>query len=76
MANKNIQLKDMSGNNVFPKTKGALVLNNDGLALGGVEAGALDVPFAPCRFTAAFPHRPLSRSRGWRFSGYPKRSHW
>lgn len=40
MANKNIQLKDMSGNNVFPKTKGALVINNDGLPLGDVEAGA------------------------------------
>lgn len=40
MANKNIQLKDMEGNLVFPKTKGALVTNAEGLSLENVEAGA------------------------------------
>lgn len=37
---KNIQIKDLSGNLLFPKTKGAVVINNNGDNLGGVEAGA------------------------------------
>lgn len=37
---KNIQIKDLSGNLLFPKTKGAVVINNAGQNLGGVEAGA------------------------------------
>ena len=40
MANKNVQLQDMSGNNLFPKTLGSVVFNNNNEALGGVEAGA------------------------------------
>ena len=40
MANKNIQLKDLNGNLLFPKTQGAVVFNNKGENLGGVEAGA------------------------------------
>lgn len=42
MANEelNIQIKDLSGNLLFPKTKGAVVINNAGQNLGGVEAGA------------------------------------
>lgn len=40
MASKNIQLKSMTGDQLFPKTKGALVTNSDGLTLEGVEAGA------------------------------------
>ena len=42
MANEelNIQIKDLSGNLLFPKTKGAVVINNAGENLGGVEAGA------------------------------------
>ena len=42
MANEelNIQIKDLSGNLLFPKTKGAVVINNVGENLGGVEAGA------------------------------------
>lgn len=40
MADKNIQLKDMNGNSVFPKTKGALVTNANGQTLEGVQAGA------------------------------------
>ena len=36
----NIQIKDLSGNLLFPKTKGAVVINNAGENLGGVEAGA------------------------------------
>lgn len=40
MADKNIQLKDMEGNSVFPKTKGALVTNANGQTLEGVQAGA------------------------------------
>lgn len=40
MANKNIQLKGMNGDLLFPKTKGALVANADGLTLENVEAGA------------------------------------
>ena len=40
MAEKNIQLKNMAGDLVFPKTKGAVVINNNGDSLGGVEAGA------------------------------------
>lgn len=37
---KNIQIQDTAGNNLFPKTKGAVVFNNSGQNLGGVEAGA------------------------------------
>ena len=42
MANEelNIQIKDLAGNLLFPKTKGAVVINNAGENLGGVEAGA------------------------------------
>lgn len=40
MADKNVQIKDLAGNNVFPKTKGAIVINNAGGNLGDVEAGA------------------------------------
>ena len=40
MTDKNVQLKDSSGNNLFPKTKGSVVLNDSGANLGGVEAGA------------------------------------
>ena len=40
MTTKNVQLKDMSGNIINPKTLGALVENNSGDALGTVEAGA------------------------------------
>ena len=40
MANKNVQLKDLAGNLLFPKTQGAVVFNNAGENLGGVEAGA------------------------------------
>ena len=40
MTTKNVQLKDMSGNLIMPKTLGSIVFNNDGDALGTVEAGA------------------------------------
>jgi len=40
MTDKNIQIQDAQGNNLFPKTKGAVVINNNGDNLGGVEAGA------------------------------------
>ena len=40
MTDKNVQIKDVNGNNLFPKTKGAMVFNDSGNALGGVEAGA------------------------------------
>ena len=40
MAEQNIQIKDLAGNLLFPKTKGAVVINNAGENLGGVEAGA------------------------------------
>lgn len=40
MTEKNIQIKSLTGDLLFPKTKGALVENNNGDALGGVEAGA------------------------------------
>ena len=40
MTDKNIQIKDTGGNNLFPKTKGSLVLNNSGKSLGTVEEGA------------------------------------
>lgn len=40
MSDKNVQIKDVNGNNLFPKTKGAMVTNDNGDALGGVEAGA------------------------------------
>lgn len=40
MADKNVQILDTSGNNIFPKTKGAIVINNAGGNLGDVETGA------------------------------------
>ena len=40
MTEKNIQIKSLTGDLLYPKTKGALVENNNGDALGGVEAGA------------------------------------
>lgn len=40
MTNVNAQLKDKSGNVIYPKTLGSIVLNNNGDSLGGVEAGA------------------------------------
>lgn len=40
MADKNIQIKDLKGNLLFPKTKGSLVFNDKNEALGTVEAGA------------------------------------
>lgn len=40
MTDKNVQLKDNGGNNLYPKTKGSVVLNNSGNNLGGVEADA------------------------------------
>ena len=40
MTDKNVQIKDLNGNSLFPKTKGSLVLNNNNDNLGGVEAGA------------------------------------
>lgn len=40
MAEKKIQIKDLAGNLLFPKTKGEIVFNDAGENLGGVEAGA------------------------------------
>lgn len=40
MSDKNVQLKDLSGNTLNPKTKAAVVYNDNNEALGGVEAGA------------------------------------
>jgi len=40
MSDKNVQLKDMQGNNLFVKTKAAIVYNNSDQSLGTVEAGA------------------------------------
>jgi len=40
MADKNIQIKDLNGNNLFPKTKASVVINNNNQNLGDVEAGA------------------------------------
>jgi len=40
MTDKNIQIKDLEGNNLFPKTKAAVVINNNNENLGDVEAGA------------------------------------
>lgn len=40
MADKYIQIKDLSGNNLFPKTKGEYVYNAEGHTLEAVEAGA------------------------------------
>ena len=40
MAEKNVQIKDLTGNNIYPKTKGSIVINNAGGNLGAVEAGA------------------------------------
>ena len=40
MTDKNIQIKDLDGNLLFPKTKAAIVINNSNENLGTVEAGA------------------------------------
>lgn len=40
MANKNVQLKDLNGNLLFPKTLGSNVFNNAQKDLGGVEENA------------------------------------
>lgn len=40
MADKNVQIRDMEGNNLFPKTLGTMVTNSNGENLGAVEAGA------------------------------------
>lgn len=40
MANKNIQIKDIEGNLLFPKTNAKVVINNNGDNLGDVEAAA------------------------------------
>lgn len=40
MADKNIQIKNLAGDLLFPKTLGSIVLNNNGENLGAVEAGA------------------------------------
>lgn len=40
MTDKNVQLKNTSGDALFPKTKGAVVFNNSNQNLGSVEAGA------------------------------------
>ena len=40
MTTINAQLKDKSGNSIYPKTLGSVVLNNNGDSLGGVEANA------------------------------------
>ena len=40
MAEKNIQIKNLAGDDLFPRTKGAVVINNEGGNLGDVEAGA------------------------------------
>lgn len=40
MADKNVQLQDMQGNNLFVKTKAAIVYNDKNESLGTVEAGA------------------------------------
>lgn len=40
MADKNIQIKNLAGDLLFPKTLGSVVFNNNGENLGAVEAGA------------------------------------
>ena len=40
MADKNIQILNASGDYLYPRTKGAVVLNSNGETLEGVEAGA------------------------------------
>lgn len=40
MADKNIQIKDLKGNLLYPKTKGSLVYNDSNETLGTVESGA------------------------------------
>ena len=40
MTTKNVQLKDLSGNLLNPKTLGSIVINNAGKDLGGVEENA------------------------------------
>ena len=40
MADYNVQLKDLAGNQLFPATNAKVVKNNAGQALGGVEADA------------------------------------
>lgn len=37
---KNIQIQDLQGNSLFPRTKGKMVINSDGENLENVEAGA------------------------------------
>jgi len=40
MTDKNIQIKDLEGNKLYPKTKASIVINNSNENLGTVEAGA------------------------------------
>ena len=40
MAEKNIQIKNLQGDLLYPATKAAVVTNDAGQHLGGVEAGA------------------------------------
>lgn len=40
MAEQNIQIKDLSGNLLYPKTKASIVINNANKNLGGVEENA------------------------------------
>ena len=40
MADKNVRLKDASGNFLYPESKAAVVYNNSNQNLGTVEAGA------------------------------------
>lgn len=40
MTDKNVQIKNVDGDLLYPKTKGSLVLNNSNENLGSVEAGA------------------------------------
>lgn len=40
MTEQNIQIKDLTGNLLFPKTKASVVINNSNQNLGTVEAGA------------------------------------
>lgn len=40
MTDKNVQLQSTTGDNLYPKTKASIVLNNSGANLGTVEAGA------------------------------------
>lgn len=40
MTDQNVQLESTTGNNLYPKTKASIVINNSGASLGSVEAGA------------------------------------